>query len=172
MEDRAAAKSHHIRAWKVSVKEGEAPRMMSELVERDSVHGVQVLVLRAEMVFGMDHLRAAYCHAKDSIENGSSASDSIAMETLLYASGERQLSAAIKKMSVDESTRDVVVASLAADGLQPQREWTPLPEATSEATSERLLKFGISDQEARTVASGRAVELILEKVAAVDILKK
>jgi len=172
MEDDAAARSRHIRAWKVPAMQGEAPGLMSELVEKASARGFQILVLRADMVFGMDHLRAAYCHAKESMDRGSSSSDSISMETLLYASGERQLSAAIKKMSVDESTRAIVVASLAQDGFDAQGDWIPLADDDAEATRDRLLRFGISDQETRTVASGRAVELVLEKVAAVDILKK
>lgn len=145
---------------------------MSEVVTKASEHGVQVLVLRAEMVFGLDHLRAAYCHAKDAIDSGRGASDSISMETLLYASGERQLGAAIKKMSVDDSTQEMVVAWLGENGLEPAHGWIALSDADTGPSIESLKKFGISELELRTVVPGREAELILEKVAAVDVLKK
>src|SRR4030042_783095 len=172
MEDQAAVKSHHIKAWRISIRKGEARRVMSEVVAKAAEDGAQVLVLRSDMVFGLDHLRAAYCHARDAIEGGRGASNSISMETLLYASGERQLGAAIKKMTVDDSTQEMVVAWLGESGLEPALGWTDLSDSDPGPDVESLKKFGISAQELRTVAPGRGAELILEKGAAVDVLKK
>ena len=172
MEDEADAMSRHIRAWRVPIAKGEGTRAMAEIVAKASERGAQVLVLRLNMVFGLAHLRAAYCLARNSIDSGRGASDSISMETLLYASGERQLGTAIRKMSVDDSTDEMVVASLGGSGIDAAAGWTALSESDPVPTVERLKRFGISETELLTVTQGREAELVLEKVAAVDVLKK
>ncbi|MCU0852327.1 MAG: hypothetical protein MUC90_03600, partial [Thermoplasmata archaeon] len=115
-----------LRAWTVTVDRGSAPALTRRLAE-SSAEG-HVLVVKAEMVFGLDHLRSALHHAARATRDGRNASDSLAMETLLYASGERQLSAAIKKMSPDETTEQIVVASLHEDALEPMPDWDRLPQ--------------------------------------------
>ena len=66
----------------------------------------------------------------------------------------------------------MVVAWLGESGLEPALGWTALSDSDPGPDVESLKKFGISEQELRTVAPGREAELILEKVAAVDVLKK
>jgi KEOPS complex subunit Cgi121 len=145
---------------------------MSKVVNDAAKTGVEVVVLESDMVFGLDHIRAAYCHAKDAIDSGRSASDSLPMETLLYASGERQLGVAIKKMSASGSTTELVVACISDGAYGPGKDWISLPEGMLPAARDRLNKFGISASEIGTVQPGREPELVLERVAAVDILKK
>ena len=131
-----------------------------------------MLVVKGELVFGSDHMRSALYHARKAIEKGRNSSDSIAMETLLYSSGERQLSSAIRKMSVDGETESVAVVLLSGPGLKPGGDWEEIPRTPPAVDMARLKKFGISDRELETVSRDRAVELVMERVAAVDILKK
>jgi tRNA threonylcarbamoyladenosine modification (KEOPS) complex Cgi121 subunit len=159
-----------LRAWTVTVDRGSAPALTRRLAE-SSAEG-HVLVVKAEMVFGLDHLRSALHHAARATRDGRNASDSLAMETLLYASGERQLSAAIKKMSPDETTEQIVVASLHEDALEPMPDWDRLPQRPGKDALDRLAKFGISGREVETVGEADATELVLERVALVDVLKK
>jgi tRNA threonylcarbamoyladenosine modification (KEOPS) complex Cgi121 subunit len=93
------------------------------------------------------------------------------METLLYASGERQLSAAIKKMSVSDQTEELVVAQLSGGPLEPLEAWRELGD-TTDLTADRLLRFGVTKTELSTIGERSPLDLVLEKVAAVDILKK
>ena len=172
MEDKASAMSRHIRGWRASVKKGEAQRVMTETVALASKRGADVLILKADMVFGLDHIKAAYCHAKEAIDDGRGASDSITMETLLYASGERQLGSAIKKMSVDQRTEEIVVVLLGGEGFEPSPGWAPLPDHDPGPSVGRLKSFGISENELGTVAPGKEGELVLERVASVDVMKK
>lgn len=158
--------------WVATVNRGEAPLFLHEQVEPNKERRTQVLVTRADMVFGVDHLRTALYHAKKAIAEGRNASDSLALETLLYASGERQLSSALKKMTVDEGTVEVVVAKLSEGAFKPKPSWKSMPDEQEEPSRERLLKFGITDAELATVGDKSHVELVLEKVAAVDVLKK
>src|SRR5512137_1257991 len=98
MQDPVIADTNNLRVWTVSVPKGGATNIRDEVVGSALKSGVEVLVLRADMVFGTDHLRSALYHAKKAISEGRNASDSRSMETLLYASGERQLGTAIRKM--------------------------------------------------------------------------
>lgn len=161
-----------LKAWSVRVRKGDALELMDAIVSRAAEAGVDVLVLDGEMVFGKDHLRCALYHAVRAAEQGTNSSESRAMETLLYASGERQLSAAIKKMSVSSETEEAVVARLGDGAFEPEPAWTPLPERPSAPARSRLLKFGISARELGTVDERRASELVLERVAAVEIMKR
>ena len=172
MSDPINDETTELRAWKASVEEGRAPAFMDSVLKPAAASGVQVMVARADMIFGKDHVRSALYHAKRAIREGSNSSDSLAMEVLLYTSGERQLSSAIKKMSVDGRTKEVVIAQLSAGTLARDRSWRELGDLPDDVTPERLIEFGVSRQELETLVPERAVELILEKVASVDILKK
>jgi KEOPS complex subunit Cgi121 len=159
-----------LEAWVVKVAKGNAPALTRQLANPSTAG--EVLVARAEMVSGMDHLRSALYHAARAIKDGRNSSDSLAMETLLYASGERQLSAAIKKMSPDETSDRIVVARLRGTALEPASDWELVPEKSGDQALESLTKFGISKREVETVRDAKAIDLVLERVALVDILKK
>ncbi|MBN1676904.1 MAG: hypothetical protein JW880_00025 [Candidatus Thermoplasmatota archaeon] len=172
MKDIVEKTAEALEAWSAEVKKGEGTRLMDAVMARASAAGVEVLVLDGAMVFGKDHLKSALRHAARAIEEGTNSSQSRPMETLLYASGERQLSSAIKKMAVSERTEEVVVARLTKGQFEPEPTWTPVPDRHVSPDRSRLLGFGISATELDTVEPGKASELVLERVAAVDILKK
>jgi KEOPS complex subunit Cgi121 len=161
-----------LKAWVTTVKKGDAPLFLHEQVEPMKDRETQVLVTKADVIFGADHLRSALYHAKKAIAEGRNASDSLALETLLYASGERQLSSALKKMTVDDETTEVVVAQLSKGYFVPKSDWRPLPNMPEKPSRERLLAFGVTEKELATVGDKDPTELVLEKVAAVDVLKK
>jgi len=162
-----------LRAWKVTVKRGEARAFQKRVLSAADSEAAQVLVLRADLVFGLAHIRSALYHARKAISEGRNSSEMLSMETLLYASGERQLSSAIKKMSADDNVEEVVMAWLSSDGPRPEEGWRELEDRYSGTdTISRLRAFGISDSELSTVRQDRACELVLEKVAAVDVIRK
>jgi len=161
-----------LEAWSMPVKAGDGPRLMGEVTAAAARAGTEVLVLDGAMVFGKDHLRSALYHATRALEDGTNSSESILMETLLYASGERQLSAAIKKMSVSEATSELVVARLTAGDFEPGPGWETVPNRPQDLNRERLLRFGVSEEELGTVSPETASDIVLEKVAAVDIVKR
>jgi KEOPS complex subunit Cgi121 len=171
MSDPVLAETAGLRAWRVTVQRGTAPSFMETVLGPAGEAGIDVMVARGDMIFGVDHVRSALYHAKRAFEHGTNASDSIAMETLLYASGERQLSSAIKKMAVDGTTVEVVVAQLSEGSLETGG-WRELEESLGPEQTDRLKRFGISKPELDSVSAERAVDLVLEKVASVDVTKK
>lgn len=154
------------------VRKGEAEEFMRSVSEAARTAGSEVLIVKGEFVFGSDHMRSALYHARKAIREGRNASDSVAMETLLYSSGERQLGSAIKKMSVDRDTESVAIARLSGTDLVPEEGWKEIPRIPPAVDMADLRRFGVSDRELETVPGKSAFELVLERVASVDILKK
>ena len=172
MKDDMKRVTKDLRGWTVRVPKGKAEDLLKGVTARARMTGSEVLVLKSDLVFGSDHIKAAMYHARKAMDEDRNASDSLAMETLLYSSGERQLSSAISKMSVDSDTEEVAVFSLGGAALTPEIDWKEMPGILERVDEARLTRFGISARELETVSAGRGIELVLEKVAAVDILKK
>lgn len=172
MRDEVEEATMGLRVWTASVPKGQAEDLLRRVTAVGRSAGADVLVMKGEHVFGSDHVRTALYHARRAIRERTNASDSVAMETLLYSSGERQLSSATKKMSVDKDTEEVAIISLAGTGLRPEPGWEEMPRTPKSVDRTRLIRFGITDRELTSVSPERAVELVLERVAAVDIVKK
>ncbi len=172
MADAFLETTKYLRAWMVPARKGQAPSLMQEIMDEAGAAGAEVVIAKADLIFGADHLRTALYHALRAIADGTNSSSSLAMETLLYASGERQLSSAIKKMSVGEGTEEIVVAQLTDRPVRPGAGWSELPDMEKDIDSERLLRFGIARTELETVKGDRTGELVLERVASVDVTKK
>jgi KEOPS complex subunit Cgi121 len=160
-----------LNAWRMEVRPDEAKGVMQELLEAAKKTGAEILVVDGMRVFGREHLASAIFHARKAIAEGRNSSESLVMESLLYASGERQLSSAIKKMSVSDATSSIVIVHLEKGNLNPEKEWIPLPNTLAPERA-GLIQYGISDAELSTVDSGRRADLVLERVAAVDVIKK
>ncbi len=71
--------------------------------------GGSILALNADMICGAEHLLSAADHALRSFDQLRSACNSITMECMLYASGERQISKAQEKMGIKMGTERVAL---------------------------------------------------------------
>ncbi len=160
-----------VQAWTRAVAMGEAKALMDVVLAEAAASGAEILMLDGDMVFGKDHIKSALLHAVKATDEGRNSSESLAMETLLYASGERQLSGAIRKMAVGDKTESVVIAVLKGR-FSPGEGWSEFPLGGEACDRTRLARFGISEREMSTVAEKRLADLILERVAAVDVIKK
>lgn len=172
MADEVMDHTAELRAWKIAIAKGSAPDTAKALLAEMRARGVDALVVDSRMVFGTDHIRSALYHAKKALKEGRNVSESLSMETLLYLSGERQLNAAITKMSPRQDSTGLVIALLAGSDVKPRPGWAELLPVADDLSLDRLAEFGISESELSTCSPGRVVELVLEKVAAVDVMKK
>ncbi|MFQ6106984.1 MAG: KEOPS complex subunit Cgi121 [Thermoplasmata archaeon] len=132
-----------------------------------------VQLLRASMVFGRVHLESAAEHAARSFEQGRNSSNSLATEALLYASGSTQISKAIEKMGIGEGDSEM---ALIAFGEFDLKRFVGLAKLTRdddvlEGDLGMLPLFGITEKEMASVSESKVFDLVLEKVAMVDILK-
>jgi KEOPS complex subunit Cgi121 len=136
--------------------------------------GKEALCLDADMVCGREHIESAVMHAERAFNYGTNASDSFAMEVMLYASGERQLSKAMTKMDVKKGVVNVAIVSFEGKVTETMISKWGL-RADPQVTSFSFVKashFGIGQKEADSVPPEKLQDLVLERVAFVDVIKR
>ncbi len=145
-------------------------------------HQLVIQVFDAEAIYGKFHLISAVNHAQRAMERKTNTTNTLAMEILLYASGERQLKLAIPKVGVkkgkgaillvvvDKKKRSAETLHKQIDDLLQQYS-LKRNDGVLKGTRQTLRVFGIGEKELQTVTKAKYGDLILEKVAMVDIIK-
>ena len=135
----------------------------------------------ADFVFGKNHIISAVEHAVRAISRKTNTTNSLEKEILLYASGERQLKLAIPKIGVKkkdianiavvliEKTKKTISNNIVDDLLKSL--CLTRDDKVLEGDKNTLTRFGIKENEIETVMKNKYEDLILEKVAMVDIIK-
>jgi KEOPS complex subunit Cgi121 len=134
-----------------------------------------VRVLNAQKVFGKDHVLSALQKAARAFDNGQNVSDSLATETMLYMSGCRQIQEAVELFGIKEEVGQIVIIADHSADIEEKLKGFPIQEDESvlEGISGKdIAGFGISGREAGSVPDKLKLDLVLERVAGVDIKKK
>ncbi len=146
-------------------------------------HQVIIQLFDADVIYGKNHLISATEHAIRAFAMKTNTTNSLVMEILLYASGERQLKLAISKMGIKVGKGNVAFVLIddtkEAKGKVSNQLTDDLLKLVSLKRDDKVLdgnegtlrKFGISENEINTVTKAKYGDLILEKVAMVDIIK-
>ena len=134
----------------------------------------EVLPLDADLVCGKAHLEAAVAHAKRAIEQGTNASGAVSMETMLFASGERQISKAKEKMGIKDGMRHFALVLFDCDDPADVLRRLNLirDDMVLLPSREKAICFGIEKGELDAHPESQAPDLVLERVAFVEILKR
>ena len=160
--------------------------LLKETLAFSKKHRVTIQVMNADVVFGKTHLLSAAEHAIRSMKRKTNTTKTLAMEVLLYASGERQIKLSIEKLGVKRGKGNIAVVCI--DGIKEFSEARgnvthqsiadllktvdlTRDDMVLEGTKNTLKKFGLSDAEINTVTEAKYGQLILEKVAMVDVIK-
>jgi len=132
----------------------------------------------ANLIFGKNHLLSSAKHAERSFENSTNTCNSLEMEILLYSSGERQLKHAIPKMGVKKGNVSVVFVMSYTNKKDDKLVGKLLKtigferyDKVIQGDVNTLKKLGFRNSEIETVSKDKYSDLILEKVAMVDIIK-
>jgi len=137
-------------------------------------HPEEALVVDADLVCGPEHMASALMHAERAFRNRRNAADSLTMETMLYLSGERQLSKAREKVGLKAGTERVALLFLGQgpeDGLW-QRLGLRHDDSVLGYHLAKAEGFGIGKEEINSVPASMVQDLVLERVAFVDIIKR
>ena len=129
--------------------------------------------LNADLVCGKIHLQTAIEHAQRAFLRGNAISDTLAMEILLYASGEVQISSALAKIGLSDGCENVaciIDPGIEIGSLMAHLDLTR-DDGVLECTEEKLLRFGISKESISAAGSDAMADLVLEKVSMVDVRK-
>lgn len=148
----------------------ETLKKLKEFCEEGRCEGQ---MFNADLVFGKSHILSAYDHAKRAFDQKTNSSTSLVNETLLYASGERQISSAIEKMGIGEGKGRfciVLVGNCDPDKLVELLN-LERDDSVLDGDVEKLTTFGITEKEIETVPKEKVFDLVLEIVAMVDLLK-
>ena len=133
----------------------------------------EIQLLDARLVCGRDHLVSAAEHAERAMREHTNVARSLAVEFVVYASGERQIADALTKMGIrDDTTQFAVVVFGGEDPADVLRSLSLTRDhAVLESSPAKLRAFGLTDAELASVPPERAADLVLERVALVDLLK-
>ena len=133
----------------------------------------EVLPLDADMVCGKAHLEAAVIHAKRAMEQGTNVSAAMSMETMLFASGERQISKAKEKMGVKNGMRHFALVLFNCDDpAEVLRRLKMVQDDLCSCPRGKSPSRSASRPGTRNSAGTAGRRLVLERVAFVEILKR
>lgn len=134
-------------------------------------------VVRADRVVGVDHLRSAARHAKRAFDEERNHADRMEVEFTRYVAGERQIRKAIEKMGIPDGHDAAILCAFgdkAADAVPYFIDFLGLVEddAVIDASPDALDAFGITADARDATDPDHILDLALEAVAAVDLMRK
>ncbi len=133
-------------------------------------------IVRSESVVGEAHLRSAALHAQRAFDQGRNHAERPEVEFLRYLTGQRQIKRALARAGVRDGATSAVVVALGEKRLDALRYFLDYlglaqDDALLAATPAKLAAFGISDEAMEATTEARRYDLVLEAVAAVDLLR-
>ncbi len=143
---------------------------------------VDVQFFDAELIASQDHLYFAVVNALQAFQNKTNISKTPAMETMLYASAQRQIQKAIQLCGIKPETSNMAVVIIGEKPTQLQTALDTISRCVGVEPDERVLElskakekkiiktFQITDEELRTVIKkdnieGAMVDLVIERIA-------
>lgn len=152
---------------------GNAEEFLHGIRELEKRFAVSIQVISAIMVFGKLHLEIAARHAVRAWAEGRATANSISGEILLYASAERQIHKAVQKVGVKDGDRETALVILGDCDVREILRALGLKrdDKVLEPEGKSLESFGISSAELESVPAEKKVDLVLEKMAVLDIEK-
>ena len=167
--------SFEIRQAKMTVDDrSEFLSAIQSIARKNSTH---IICFNADNMAGHRHVKAALHYARRSFSSGKSISNSFEMEALLFAAGSRQCNIAVS-FGIHEQENAVFVCSCPVNG----NVWEELShhmhfvsETWEEITPEKEERirsiFSISREELAIVGSERIVDLVLERIALLEVYR-
>lgn len=131
--------------------------------------------LDADRLAGEEHVRFAVEKAIRSFETKRNIANELAKEILLYASGSRQISRAMK-LGIHNGSNNIVLVAV-GDNLEASvfnfAEIEQKPVLRYDISKKMLLMdaFGITGEEIEAAGEEKIPDLVIERVALVDVIK-
>ena len=163
----------------------DSDKLLEKLGQISKERDIEIVAVDAGYVCGKDHIVSAYRHAVRAFEEGRNSMKKFSMEILLYISGERQIKNAIQKIGIKDGIENVVFIFMDASDYENLKGKISEDEALKivdelgfridndvlKPSREKLKAMGFGDEEIETVSKDKYSDLILEKVAMVDVIK-
>ncbi len=126
----------------------------------------------ADKIAGEEHIRFAVEKAINSFRTGTAIANDLSKEIMLYAAGTRQINRAVK-LGIHKGENNIVLVAVGNAKLSGFNEIRPAPVlAYNQSKKEALMKaFRITNEELEAVGEEKLPELVIERVALVDVIK-
>ena len=153
---------------------------LKKIITLSNGYDMVIQVINADFVYGKDHLFSAVEHTIRSFKNQMNSLNSLSLEMLLYASGERQIQKAIEKIGIKNGNQKIAFIfikennrKISDDEVEHVLSSLNLKrdDKVLEGDVDTLKRFGITEDELSTIPESKYGDLLLEKVALVDIIK-
>ena len=145
-----------------------------------SKYGITVQAIDADLIAGREHVIAAVEKAIRAMERSENISGDPGLEILLRASGNRQIKKALS-MGVRNGRNNVILVAVGKsipaavagelENLVDSSDATDVTLYGPEKRDSIISFFGITESEIAAVGDEKIPELVLERVALVDVLK-
>jgi KEOPS complex subunit Cgi121 len=161
----------HILEGTIFIKDIEI--FLTKIKEISKGKDTVILALDADKLAGKEHLMFAIEKAMKSFKTGRNIANDLGKEIMLYAAGTRQINRAMI-IGVHNGNNNIVLVAIGDDvDLSLFEEITRKHVLQYEGSKNRALVeiFNITDEEIKIVGVERIPELVLERVALVDVLR-
>ncbi len=148
---------------------------------KQTQQNVDIQFFDAQLIATQEHLYFAALNALQAFKNKTNLSKSPAMETMLYASAQRQIQKAIEHCGIKPQTDSMAVVIIGEDPKQIQNALQAVTKSVGREPDERVLEmtkakeakirkaFEITDAELKTLDNGNQkkaiINLVIERVA-------
>ena len=133
-------------------------------------------VVRHDRVVGADHVRSAAAHARRAFGEGRNHAERLEVEFTRYLAGERQIRRAIEKMGIEDGAAAGLVVAFGPKRVDAVRYFVHSlglreDDGVLAADHARLRAFGITDAQLAATDAEHQLDLALEAVAGVDLMR-
>ncbi|MFH1322998.1 MAG: KEOPS complex subunit Cgi121 [Methanobacteriota archaeon] len=160
----------HILEGKVSIENIE--EFLQKLKQTGKEKNLTLQALDADKIAGKEHIMFAVEKAINSFKTGTNIANDLSKEIMLYAAGTRQINKAVK-LGIHKGVNNIVIVAVGEAQLSGFDEIRQEPVlAYRVSKKEALMKiFGITNEELEAVGEEKIPDLVLERVALVDVIK-
>ena len=161
----------HILEGKVSIDNVE--EILQKLKKISIEKNLTIQALDADKIAGEEHIRFAVEKAINSFRTGTAIANDLSKEIMLYAAGTRQINKAMK-IGVHNGTNNIALVAIGENiDLSAFNEIAPGNVLLYDRSKNPMLMdfFNITHEEIKAVGEDKIPELVLERVALVDVMK-
>ena len=146
---------------------------LKKIKEISTGKNLTIQAFDADKLAGKEHLIFAIEKALDSFNKGTNIANDLAKEIMLYAAGTRQINRAVKIGVHDGLNNIAIVAVGDMTDLSAFGEITPgnVLQYSGSKNSALMDIFNITEEEIEAAGADKIPELVLERVALVDVMK-
>jgi KEOPS complex subunit Cgi121 len=150
----------------------DAEKFLQKLKRISKDKNIVIQAFDADKLAGEEHIRFAVEKAVNSFKTGRNIANDLAKEIMLYAAGTRQINKAMK-LGVHSGENNIALVAVGENIDLPAFNIMPERVLRYDSNKKEALMdiFNITEEELEAVGEDKIPQLVLERVALVDVIK-